>query len=127
EYLTKDALATVKELLPDSARGELASVCSWADDVRWHYHWSSPLHYVDTPDFKCNYKYCRDCHDTAGHKDRCVTGAIFNYTKQLFSAYQGYSPQLSCLCSSSGTSELKGIPKDSMLQTVQLHGNWLNG
>ncbi|MFQ6639319.1 hypothetical protein Gotur_015969 [Gossypium turneri] len=105
EYLTKDALATVKELLPDSARGELASVCSWADDVRWHYHWSSPLHYVDTPDFKCNYKYCRkfkswmligDCHDTAGHKDRCVTGAIFNYTKQLFSAYQGYSPQLSC-------------------------------
>ncbi|MBA0866530.1 hypothetical protein Goshw_021926, partial [Gossypium schwendimanii] len=105
EYLTKDALATVKELLPDSARGELASVCSWADDVRWHYHWSSPLHYVDTPDFKCNYKYCRkfkswmligDCHDTAGHKDHCVTGAIFNYTKQLFSAYQGYSPQLSC-------------------------------
>ncbi|MBA0836711.1 hypothetical protein Goarm_008906, partial [Gossypium armourianum] len=96
EYLTKDALATVKELLPNSARGELASVCSWADDVRWHYHWSSPLHYVDTPDFKCNYKYCRDCHDTAGHKDRCVTGAIFNYTKQLFSAYQGYSPQLSC-------------------------------
>ncbi|KAB2029563.1 hypothetical protein ES319_D05G172600v1 [Gossypium barbadense] len=89
EYLTKDALATVKELLPDSARGELASVCSWADDVRWHYHWSSPLHYVDTPDFKW------DCHDTAGHKDRCVTGAIFNYTKQLFSAYQGYSPQLS--------------------------------
>ncbi|MBA0691380.1 hypothetical protein Goari_009009 [Gossypium aridum] len=36
-----------------------------------------------------------DCHDTAGHKDHCVTGAIFNYTKQLFSAYQGYSPQLS--------------------------------
>ncbi|PPR89067.1 hypothetical protein GOBAR_AA31622 [Gossypium barbadense] len=95
EYLTKDALATVKELLPDSAGGELASVCSWADDVRWHYHWSSPLHYVDTPDFKCNYKYCRDCHDAAGHKDHCVTGAIFNYTKQLFSAYQGYSPQLS--------------------------------
>lgn len=58
-YVTKDALATVKELLPDSAGGELASVCSWADDIRWHYHWSSPLHYVDTPDFKCNYKYCR--------------------------------------------------------------------
>ncbi|KAA3489099.1 Nuclease S1 [Gossypium australe] len=109
EYLTKDALATVKELLPDSAGGELASVCSWADDVRWHYHWSSPLHYVDTPDFKCNYKYCRDCHDATGHKDSCVTGAIFNYTKQLFSAYQGYGPQLSCLCSSSGTSELKAV------------------
>ncbi|MBA0653037.1 hypothetical protein Goklo_020242 [Gossypium klotzschianum] len=54
-------------------------------DKSIHYHWSSPLHYVDTPDFKCNYKYCSkfkswiligDCHDTAGHKDSCVTGAL---------------------------------------------------
>ncbi|CAI9771687.1 unnamed protein product [Fraxinus pennsylvanica] len=27
-----------------------------------------------------------DCHDASGHKDRCVTGAIYNYTKQLESA-----------------------------------------
>ncbi|XVF25880.1 hypothetical protein REPUB_Repub13aG0252000 [Reevesia pubescens] len=95
-YLTEDALATVKELLPDSAEGELASVCSWADDIKWYYkwRWTSPLHYVDTPDFMCNYKYCRDCHDSAGHQNSCVTGAIFNYTKQLSSAYQGYNPQL---------------------------------
>uniref|UniRef100_A0A2P2JKZ0 Aspergillus nuclease S1 n=3 Tax=Rhizophora mucronata TaxID=61149 RepID=A0A2P2JKZ0_RHIMU len=87
-YLTEDAIAQVKKLLPDSADGDLAAVCSWADEVRFHYHWSSALHYVDTPDFKCNYKYCRDCHDSAGHKDRCVTGAINNYTTQLVSAYQ---------------------------------------
>ncbi|XWS12718.1 hypothetical protein CRYUN_Cryun37aG0114300 [Craigia yunnanensis] len=95
-YLTDDALATVKELLPDSAGGEFASVCSWADDIKWYYkwRWTSPLHYVDTPDFKCNYKYCRDCHDSAGHINSCVTGAIFNYTKQLFSAYHGYNPEL---------------------------------
>ncbi|XP_021295222.1 endonuclease 4-like isoform X1 [Herrania umbratica] len=95
-YLTEDALATVKELLPDSAKGELASVCSWPDDIKWYYnwHWSSSLHYVDTPDFKCNYKYWRDCHDLAGHKNSCVTGAIFNYTRQLFSAYQDYKPKL---------------------------------
>lgn len=24
-----------------------------------------------------------DCHDSVGRKDRCVTGAIYNYTKQL--------------------------------------------
>ncbi|KAK8642142.1 hypothetical protein V6N13_011499 [Hibiscus sabdariffa] len=96
-YLTKDALATVRELLPDLAGGELASVCSWPDDIKWYYkwHWTSPLHYVDTPDFKCNYDYCRDCHDSYGHKNSCVTGAIFNYTKQLFSANRGYGPQLS--------------------------------
>lgn len=87
-YLTEDALAAVKQLLPDSAEGDLANVCAWADEVRFHKRWSSPLHYVDTPDFMCNYKYCRDCHDSVGRKDRCVTGAIYNYTMQLKSGYQ---------------------------------------
>ncbi|KAL8460334.1 hypothetical protein ACS0TY_032033 [Phlomoides rotata] len=82
-YLTEDTLTAVKALLPDHAEGDLAAVCSWADEVRWHYRWSRPLHYVDTPDFRCNYNYCRDCHDTVGRKDRCVTGAIYNYTMQL--------------------------------------------
>ncbi|KAF3638208.1 Endonuclease 5 [Capsicum annuum] len=60
EYLTEDALAAVKALLPDQAEGDLSNVCFWADEVRHHYHyrWSAPLHYVDTPDFLCNYKYC---------------------------------------------------------------------
>ncbi|KAL8032684.1 hypothetical protein ABFX02_13G112300 [Erythranthe guttata] len=84
-FLTEDALASVKALLPDSAEGELASVCSWPDEIRRkaHYRWSGPLHYIDTPDFRCNYQYCRDCHDSVGRKDRCVTGAIYNYTMQL--------------------------------------------
>ncbi|KAL2244824.1 UNVERIFIED_CONTAM: Endonuclease 4 [Sesamum indicum] len=58
-YLTEDALAAVKALLPDHAEGDLADVCSWPDEVRRnpHYRWSSPLHYVDTPDFRCNYQY----------------------------------------------------------------------
>ncbi|XP_015887062.1 endonuclease 4 isoform X2 [Ziziphus jujuba] len=85
-YLTEDALAAVKRLLPDSAEGDLAAVCSWPDEIRFHLRWSGPLHYVDTPDFKCNYKYC-NCHDTAGRKDRCVTGAIYNYTMQLTTSY----------------------------------------
>ncbi|CDO99616.1 unnamed protein product [Coffea canephora] len=85
-YLSEDALVGVKQLLPDYAEGELSAICFWADEIRWHYHWSRPLHYVDTPDFRCNYQYCRDCHDSAGHKDMCVTGAIYNYTKQLTSS-----------------------------------------
>ncbi|XP_026410677.1 endonuclease 4-like isoform X1 [Papaver somniferum] len=86
--LTEDAAAAVKMLLPEIAQGELAAVCSWADEVRFHYRWSGPLHYVDTPDFRCNYEYCRDCHDSGGHKDRCVTGGIYNYTMQL-QTYEG--------------------------------------
>ncbi|XP_010538422.1 PREDICTED: endonuclease 4-like isoform X2 [Tarenaya hassleriana] len=89
-HLQNSRVAAVKELLPKSAEGDLAAVCSWADEIKHHYHWrwTSPLHYVDTPDFRCNYMYCRDCHDTHGHKDRCVTAAIFNYTMQLMSDYQ---------------------------------------
>ncbi|XP_028244979.1 endonuclease 4-like isoform X2 [Glycine soja] len=62
EYLSEDALFAVKQLLPDSAQGDLAAVCSWADEVghTHRYHWSSALHYVDTPDFKCNYEYCNN-------------------------------------------------------------------
>ncbi|XP_061367685.1 endonuclease 4-like isoform X1 [Gastrolobium bilobum] len=121
EYLTEDALFAVKQLLPDSAEGDLAAVCSWADEVRhnYHYRWSSALHYVDTPDYRCNYEYCNeivvvniiayldcsisykylmvligDCHDSYGHKHRCVTGAIYNYTIQLKSADADTSSEL---------------------------------
>jgi len=47
-------------MLPDSAQGDLAAVCSWADEVghTYRYRWCSALHYADTPDFKCNYEYC---------------------------------------------------------------------
>ncbi|RYR65751.1 hypothetical protein Ahy_A03g011677 isoform C [Arachis hypogaea] len=113
DYLNQDAVSAVKELLPDSAQGHLAAVCSWADDVGYthNYRWSQPLHYVDTPDFICNYRYCSqsfhlcsnsfcffllassfpclilhfagDCHDSYAHKHVCVTAAIYNYTMQL--------------------------------------------
>eukprot|EP00262_Sarcandra_glabra_P007588 TRINITY_DN20483_c0_g1_i1.p1 TRINITY_DN20483_c0_g1~~TRINITY_DN20483_c0_g1_i1.p1 ORF type:complete len:298 (+),score=37.20 TRINITY_DN20483_c0_g1_i1:219-1112(+) len=83
--LTEEAAAAVKILLPNYAEGDLAAVCSWADEIRYKYkwRWTGSLHYVDTPDFKCNYGYCRDCHDSAGHKDVCVSGAIYNYSTQL--------------------------------------------
>ncbi|GAB2298718.1 Endonuclease 4 [Dionaea muscipula] len=87
-YLSEDAVVAVKQLLPKSAGGELAAVCSWPDEIRFHYRWSGPLHYIDTPDFRCQYDYSRDCHDSSGNEGRCVTGAIYNYTQQLVSGYQ---------------------------------------
>lgn len=87
-FLTEDATKAVKELLPEN-EGNLSSVCSWADEIKWmnKWRWTSELHYVDTPDFRCNYDYDRDCHDSSGVKDRCVTGAIYNYTEQLVTGY----------------------------------------
>lgn len=89
--LTQDAAAALKVLLPEYAQGHLASLCSWPDEMRFHLRWSGPLHYVDTPDFRCNYEYCRDCHDTAKRKDRCVTGAIYNYSMQLMTYEESVS------------------------------------
>ncbi|CAN0852880.1 Endonuclease 4 [Linum grandiflorum] len=86
-YLNEDAAAAVNELLPEYAEGDLASLCSWADNIKWRYRWSSALHYVDTPDFLCNYEFSRDCHDSAGHRNSCVVAAIYNYTDQISSEY----------------------------------------
>ncbi|KAL5730094.1 Endonuclease 4 [Ranunculus cassubicifolius] len=93
--LTEEASAAVKALLPEYAKADLASVCSWPDEIKhnYHWHWTAALHYVDTPDFRCNYDYCRDCHDSYKHKDMCVTGAIHNYSSQLMTYGNSVSEQ----------------------------------
>lgn len=55
--LSDAASDAVKELLPASANDDLGSLCSWADRVKFRYHWSSPLHFLNTPDDLCTYKY----------------------------------------------------------------------
>lgn len=75
----------VRMLLPEYANGSLASVCSWADDVAHtdEYRATSALHFINTPDFLCQYDYDRDCHDNYGHKGWCASGAIKTFTSQL--------------------------------------------
>ncbi|XP_057765737.1 endonuclease 2-like isoform X2 [Salvia miltiorrhiza] len=89
--LSKAAADAVSQLLPAYAGNDLGSLCSWADRVRFRYHWSSPLHYIDTPDELCSYQYKRDCKDEDGIEDRCVAGAIYNYTNQLMAYGTGNS------------------------------------
>lgn len=55
--LSEAAADAVKQLLPESADNDLGSVCTWADHVKFHYHWSSALHFIDTPDNLCTYQY----------------------------------------------------------------------
>lgn len=82
--LSNAAAEAVKELLPKSAENDLASMCSWPDNIRKQYPWSASLHFADTPDFACNYQHERDCMDPrTGAKGRCAVGAITNYTNQL--------------------------------------------
>ena len=59
--LYEETVKAVTALLPNYVQGNLASLCTWPDDVRWQYkyRWSKELHYVDTPDFLCRYDYNR--------------------------------------------------------------------
>lgn len=54
--LSSAAADAVNELLPAYAKGNLSSLCSWADNVRFRFQWSAPLHFINTPDV-CNYQY----------------------------------------------------------------------
>ena len=55
-FLTEQASTAVKGLLPGWAGGDLAETCSWADQQRFRYRWSSPLHFADTPG-DCKFDY----------------------------------------------------------------------
>ncbi|CAA7394687.1 unnamed protein product [Spirodela intermedia] len=83
--LEPEAADAVRNLLPDYASGDLSALCVWPDQVRhWYrYRWTSSLHFIDTPDEACNFDYSRDCRDEKGEPDRCVAGAIYNFTSQL--------------------------------------------
>ncbi|XAR59123.1 hypothetical protein NMG60_11014780 [Bertholletia excelsa] len=93
DILEPEAAHTVRMLLPEYVRGNLSALCVWADQVRhWYkYRWTSPLHFIDTPDEACNFNYKRDCHDSHGVKNMCVAGAIRNFTNQLSHYREGTS------------------------------------
>ncbi|KAH9288961.1 hypothetical protein KI387_033078, partial [Taxus chinensis] len=81
--LSEKTVKAVNAILPKYAQNDLASLCSWPDQMRFRYHWANPLHFIDTPDGKCGYDYSRDCHNENGEKGMCLEGAINNYTSQL--------------------------------------------
>jgi len=75
--LTSSAASAASDILNGQT---LSDVSSWADSVKRSpgYEWSGVLHYINTPDWKCNFQYSRDCGD-----DACVAGALLNYTARL--------------------------------------------
>ncbi|KAK7275267.1 hypothetical protein RIF29_16377 [Crotalaria pallida] len=57
--LSNSAAEAVKNLLPESAQNDLASLCLWPDEIKRdaRYRWSATLHFADTPDSLCNFQY----------------------------------------------------------------------
>ncbi|KAL4330493.1 hypothetical protein AHAS_Ahas13G0405600 [Arachis hypogaea] len=89
--LEPEAAEAVHHLLPEYVKGDLSALCVWPDQIRhWYkYRWTSPLHFIDTPDDSCSFSYSRDCHDQHGVKDMCVAGAVKNFTSQLLHYREG--------------------------------------
>ncbi|CAF0800429.1 unnamed protein product [Rotaria sp. Silwood1] len=88
--LTKESEKFVRDYLPWYTTGDLSMLASWPDTIvspntnpvdYLNWLWSKELHYVNTPDWICNYDRNRDCNWTS--RQRCVDGTIRNYTKQL--------------------------------------------
>ncbi|WOK96556.1 senescence-associated protein 6 [Canna indica] len=88
DLLDHEAAETVKHLLPQYADGDLSALCTWPDQIRhWYkYRWTSSLHFIDTPDEACTFQNSRDCPE-----DKCVAGAIRNFTSQLLHYKEGSS------------------------------------
>jgi hypothetical protein len=80
--LGNNANSNVNQLLGGAT---MESIASWADQVRRDpaYKWSGPLHFINSPDWACNYDRNRDCHSEDGDPMACVDGAIQNYTARV--------------------------------------------
>jgi hypothetical protein len=85
--LTETTSDWVRYLIPWHWNGDMSAMAAWGDDILYpntnptgydNWQWSRPLHYINTPDWNCNYQVERDCID-----DLCIDGAIRNYTKRL--------------------------------------------
>lgn len=83
QNLTTTAAESVKMILPTGK--SMIDVANWADEVRTlpAFKWSAPLHFINTPDWTCDYVRVRDCYNEQHQFGYCVDGAIQNYTLQL--------------------------------------------
>jgi len=92
--LTDESATFVRDYLPSDVSGDMSLVASWADTILYpdtdpdylNWQWSKPLHYVNTKDWACVYNRQNDCNWTSGQ--RCVDGAIQNYTRRLANSQQ---------------------------------------
>lgn len=85
EYVSENTQIHLNHLIPN---GDMSSVANWADQVRNipQWSWSAPLHFINTPSWKCDYIPTRDCYNSQHQYDYCVDGAIQNYTTRLDSS-----------------------------------------
>ena len=99
--LTSSANQWIKSYLSDDLSGDLSRIASWPDLILYSdtnpidynsWQWSRDLHFIDIPDWNCTYLPTRDCVN-----DRCVEGALKNYSHRLISSDFDYVAQQEAL------------------------------
>jgi len=99
--LTSSANSWVKQYLPSASSGDLGTIASWPDSILYpnsnplgyrEWQWSRELHYINIPDWNCSYIPSRDCKN-----DRCIEGALKNYSHRLIDNQCDYIDQQEAL------------------------------
>ncbi|CAF5125437.1 unnamed protein product, partial [Rotaria sp. Silwood1] len=77
----------IQNYIPRNLSGDLSAIATWPDIILYpmtnpldyeNWQWSLELHYINTPDWSCEYISSRDCVN-----NRCVEGALKNYSQRL--------------------------------------------
>ena len=81
--------------------GDLSRIASWPDVILYsdsnsfdfnEWQWSRELHFINIPDWNCEYNSSRDCLN-----DRCIEGALKNYSRRLIDNNCDYVQQQEAL------------------------------
>ncbi|UJR14500.1 hypothetical protein I4U23_001496 [Adineta vaga] len=91
----------IGQYLSSDLHNDLGRIASWPDLILYpdtnpfdyvHWQWSRELHYINTPAWSCNYIPSRDC-----IRDRCIEGALKNYSQRLINKDGNYVQQQEAL------------------------------
>ena len=77
----------IRNYIPYDLSGDLSTIASWPDIILYmdsnplgytDWQWSRELHFINIPNWICEYIPSRDCIN-----DRCIEGALKNYSQRL--------------------------------------------
>ncbi|CAF3832289.1 unnamed protein product [Rotaria sordida] len=91
----------INNYIPANLSGNLSAIASWPDEIndpnknpfdynKWQ--WSHELHFLTIPDWNCKYISRRDCLN-----NRCIEGALKNYSERLIDNNCDYIQQQQAL------------------------------
>jgi hypothetical protein len=91
----------INNYIPWDLSDDLSAIASWPDIILYvntnpldytSWQWSRELHFINIPDWICEYNPTRDCLN-----NRCIEGALKNYSQRLIDNNSDYVQQQEAL------------------------------